>query len=171
MNFTLHEYFYKLYNKNMVMMLLPIGEFLGIYYLLLSGILPKFINDERILQFLLFAFPIVILTLLTIVHLGVRKKLTTISNEVGLGRKLDLYADVAKRKTFSIVWASLLLAAGFFLTTHEWFNFYFGAVILWSWWQWPSPRKVCDDLKLKGDERQMVITKGEAFKNISKDSD
>jgi hypothetical protein len=62
------------------------------------------------------------------------------------------------------VWVSFLLAIGFFLTSDERFSIYFAVIIIWCAWQWPTPRRVAGDLKLKGDERKMVLTKGEAFK-------
>ncbi len=164
MNFTLKEYFYKLYNRSLVMMLLPIAEFLAIYYLILSGILSKIIEDELIDEILLIAIPIIVLTVLTIVHLEVRKRCKRIAEEPSLGKRLDLYQPIAKRKINSIVWVSFLLAVGFFLTSDERFSIYFAVIIIWCAWQWPSPRKVSSDLKLKGDEQKMVMTKGEAFK-------
>ncbi|MBI1770528.1 MAG: hypothetical protein HY015_06260 [Bacteroidetes bacterium] len=164
MNFTLKEYFYKLYNRSMMMLLLPIAEFLAIYYLILSGVLPPIIEDSLGVEILLISIPIIVLVILTIVQLGTLKRCKKITSEVSLGKKLDLYSPVIKRKINSIVWVSFLLAIGFFLTSDQRFSIYFGAIILWCAWQWPSPRRVSRDLKLKGDEREMVITKGEAFK-------
>jgi len=164
MNFTLKEYFYKLYNRSMLMLLLPIAEFLAIYYLILSGVLPPIIEDQLGIEILLISIPIIVLVILTIVHLEVSKRCKRIAEELSLGKKLDMYSPVAKRKINSWVWGSFLLAIGFFLTSDERFSIYFGVIILWCAWQWPLPRKVSRDLKLKGDEREMVITKGEAFK-------
>jgi hypothetical protein len=164
MNFTLKEYFFKLYNHGMIMMLLPITEFLGIYYLILSGILPKVIDDEFGVEILLISIPIIVLMMLTIVQLEAGKRCKKIADESSLGKKLDLYQPVARRKINSLVWVSFLLGIGFFLTSDERFSIYFGVIIIWCLWQWPSPRKVASDLKLKGDERKMVMTKGEAFK-------
>ena len=164
MNFTLKEYFYKLYNHSLVMMLLPIAEFLAIYYLILSGILSKIIEDELADQILLVSIPILVLVMLTIVHLETLKRCKKIADEPSLGKRLDLYQPVARRKINSIVWVSLLLAIGFFLTSDERFSIYFAVIIIWCAWQWPTPRRVSRDLKLKGDERKMVMTKGEAFK-------
>jgi len=163
MNFTLKEYFYKLSNRSLVLMLLPIAEFLTIYYLILSGVLPTIVQEELWVEILLALIPIGVLYLLTIVHLDVKKQCKKIAEEIGLGKKLDLYYPLARRKINSQVWASFLLATGFFLTSHGWFSIFFGGILAWSWWQWPSPRKTCIDLQLKGDERQMVITKGDAF--------
>jgi hypothetical protein len=56
------------------------------------------------------------------------------------------------------------MAAGLFLTGSEWFAIYFLGLVVWLVFQWPSPRRVSKDLKLRGDEKQMVLTKGEAFK-------
>ncbi len=164
MNFTLKEYFYKLYNRSMIMMLLPIAEFLAIYYLILSGILPRIVEDELGLQILLISIPILVLMLLTIVQLEAGKRCKKIADESSLGKKMDLYLPVARRKINSLVWVSFLLAIGFFLTSDERFSIYFGVIIIWCAWQWPTPRRVSNDLKLKGDERKMVMTKGEAFR-------
>jgi hypothetical protein len=164
MNFTLKEYFYKLYNRSLVMMLLPIAEFLGIYYLILSGILATIIEDELASQILLVSIPILVLVMLTIVHLETRQRCKKIADEPSLGKRLDLYQPIAKRKINSLVWGSFLLAIGFFLTSDGLFSIYFAVIIIWCAWQWPSPRRVSRDLRLKGDERKMVMTKGEAFK-------
>jgi hypothetical protein len=166
MNFTLKEYFYKLYNRGMLMMLLPIAEFLAIYYLILSGFLVPIVYDELLVIMLLVLFPIAVLTILTIVQLEINKRLKKISEEPSLGRKLDLYYPIAKRKIKSLVWVSLLLGVGFFFTADDRFSIYFGGIILWYAWQWPSPRKVARDLKLKGDEREMVISRGDSFPGL-----
>jgi hypothetical protein len=164
MNFTLKEYFYKLYNRGLVMMLLPIAEFLGIYYLILASFLPPIIDDSFAIRILLILIPIVVLLILTIVQLDLNKRLRKISDEPGLGKKLDLYFPVAKKKINSLAGVSFLLAIGFFLTSDDRFTIYFGVIALWCMWQWPTPRKVARELRLKGDEREMVLTKGEAFK-------
>jgi hypothetical protein len=164
MNFTLKEYFYKLYNRGMVMMLMPIAEFLAIYYLILSGFLPPIVTEEFEREFLRISIPAVSFMVLTIVHLSVASSFKKISEEAGLGKKLDLYLPAARRKINFLVGVSFFLAIGFFLTSDERFSIYFGVIIIWCAWQWPSPWRVARDLKLKGDERQMVVTKGEAFK-------
>ena len=163
MNFTLKEYFYKLYNRSLVLLLLPIAEFLAIYYLILSGVLSKIVEDELADEILLVSIPIIVLLILTIVHLEIGKRCKKISDEPSLGKRLDLYQPIVRRKVNSFVWVSFLLAVGFFITSDERFSVYFGVIIIWFAWQWPSPRRVSYDLKLKGDERKMVMTKGEAF--------
>jgi len=82
---------------------------------------------------------------------------------VGLGKKLDHYYLIVRTRMKTITGVSFFLAAGLLFTGHEWFTIYFGGMIVWFLFQWPTPRTVSRQLKLKGDERAMVITKGDAF--------
>ncbi len=148
----------------MRLMLLPLTAFLGIYYLFLSGLISPFIQNELAIEGLLYATPIIILSPLTIVHLGNKKKLKIYAGEIGLGKKLDLYYEVTSNTMKTAMYNSLFSACGLLLTGHEGFSIYFAVIIFWVVLQWPSPRKVCKQLMLKGDERTMVLTKGEAFK-------
>lgn len=160
---SIKEYFYRLYNYNLVMMFLPIAEFVATYYLFLSGTMPLFIVDEDIILILLICLPIIVVVWLTIVHLRCAKKFKQIAEEPSLGKKLEDYYPVAQQKVNSMVFTSFLLAFAFLFTAHAWFSIYFGVVVLWVILQWPSPRRVCRQLKLRGDEREMVRTRGTAF--------
>ena len=59
---------------------------------------------------------------------------------------------------------SVLMAIGLALTSHAYFTIYFSISLLWLFFIWPTPSRVSKDLKLKGDEKKMVLTKGEAFR-------
>jgi len=165
MNFSsLKEYFYKLYNACLLRLLFPMGVFLLIYYLSLSGIISPYIQEEWIVDFLRYTYLALILITLTIVHLVVYKRLKHHAEVVGLGKKLDLYYLVVQARMKTILVVSLFLAAGFLITGHEWFSIYFGGMMGWFLLQWPTPQRVSRQLKLRGDERTMIVTKGEAFK-------
>jgi hypothetical protein len=164
MNFSsLKEYFYRLYNACLLRLLIPMGAFLVIYYLSLSGLISPYIRKESLVNFLKFTYLILILITLTIVHLEVYKRLKHHSQVVGLGNKLDLYYLIVQTKMKTVLGISLFLAAGLLFTGHEWFTIYFGGMIIWFLFQWPTPKTVSRQLRLKGDERTMVITKGDAF--------
>ena len=165
MNFnSLKEYFYNQYNACLLRMLLPMGVFLLIYYLSLSEMISPYIQAEELVDFLRFTYLALIVITLTIVHLETYRKLKSYAAAVGLGKKLDLYYSVVQMRMRTFVVVSLFLAAGFFFTGHPWFSIYFGFMIGWFLVQWPTPLKVSNQLKLKGDERTMVMTKGDAFK-------
>ena len=165
MNFnSLKEYFYRLYNACLLRLLFAMGVFLLIYYFSLSGLISPYIYEESPVDFLRYTYFVLILITLTIVHLVILKRLNHHAQVVGLGNKLDLYYLIVLVRTKALLGISLFLAAAFFFTGHQWFSIYFGGMIVWFLLQWPAPRKVCRQLKLRGDERTMVITKGEAFK-------
>ena len=165
MNYSsLREFFYKLYNICLLMMFIPIGTFLVIYYLLLTNQISPSIQSELVERIILIAFPILAILDLTIVHLVVRKKFSLLNKEISLGVRLEKYFSVAVIRLSAIVATSLFMAAGLFLTCSEWFAIYFLGLVVWLAFQWPSPRRVSKDLKLRGDEEQMILTKGEAFK-------
>lgn len=165
MNFSsLKEYFYKQYNACLLRMLLPMGVFLLVYYLSLSETISPYIQVEELIDFLRYTYLALILITLTIVHLEIYRRLKSHAKVVGLGKKLDLYNSVVRMRMKTFLAISLFLAAGFFFTGHPWFSIYFACMIGWFLVQWPTPQNVSNQLKLRGDERTMVMTKGEAFK-------
>lgn len=163
---SLREFFYKLYNMFLMMMLMPMILFIVIYYFLLTGLISPLLTDHDAVMILLIAFPCLSVIGLTIVHWLTRKKFSALARQPSLGIKLEEYSSVASMRLKSCVYASLFMGVGLFFTNHEYFAIYFGVIILWSLiFVWPSPRRVCKDLKLKRDEEKMVMTKGDAFKN------
>ena len=160
---SLKEYFYRLYNACLLRLLITTAVFLVIYYLSLSGWISPYIWEESLVDFLRFTYLILILVTLTIVHLEIHKRLKHHSQMVGLGNKLDHYYLIVKVRIKAFTGVSLFLAAGLLFTGHAWFTVYFGGIIVWFLFQWPTPKTVSKQLKLKGDEQTMVLTKGDAF--------
>jgi len=139
------------------------GVFLVIYYLSLSGLISPYIREDSLVDFLRFTYLVLILVTLTIVHLEIYKRLKHHSQMVGLGKKLDHYYLIVKVRMKTFIGVSLFLAAGLLFAGHAWFTIYFGGMIGWFLFQWPTAKTVSRQLKLKGDERTMVLTKGDAF--------
>jgi hypothetical protein len=105
-----------------------------------------------------------LLVVLTIVQIKSRLEALKISREVGLGLKLEKFGDVMIRK---MRWLALVtcITTVYLLFSAEWMaNAGFAISFCWFILQWPTPQRTSRMLKLKGDEREMVITKGEAFR-------
>jgi hypothetical protein len=165
MNFSsLGEFFYKLYNRSLMLMFIPIAAFLVVYYFLLVGKLTPIIQDETVILIILIAFPVIVIINLTIVHLVAASRFKTLWAEPSLGIRLEKYFSVGFIRLAALASDSVLMAAGLAFTGHSFFTIYFSALLLWLFFVWPTPRRVSKDLKLKGDELKMVITKGEAFR-------
>lgn len=165
MNFSsLGEFFYKLYNKCLAVMFIPIAVFLAIYYFLLTGKWMAIIQDEQIVTIILIVFPILAIVNLTIVHLVVTSKFKPLLAELSLGIRLEKYFSVGFIRLAALASDSVLMAAGLALTGHSYFTLYFTGLLVWLFFIWPTPSRVSKDLKLRGDEKKMVMSKGEAFR-------
>jgi hypothetical protein len=155
---TINQYFYKLYNAVLVILLLPILAFLVIYfqYFTMSTLQAQSLAlDARVIG----AVALLWVALLLISA----KKIKTIRSVQGLRAKLEKYFYLTIVRYLLISLGSLILAYGFLITQEDKFtgifilNF-FAAILLW-----PSPSKVCRQLRLRGDEREMVYFKKDSF--------
>jgi len=165
MNFSsLGEFFYKLYNRCLMVMFIPIAVFLAVYYFLLIGKFVAIIQDEQMIMIILIAFPILSIINLTIVHLVVATRFKALLPEPSLGIRLEKYFSVGFIRLAALASDSVLMAVGLALTGHAYFTIYFSVLLLWLFFIWPIPKRVSKDLQLKGDEKKMVLTKGEAFR-------
>jgi small-conductance mechanosensitive channel len=145
-------------------MFVPVTGFLYLYHLVLNNRLTPLIIDNDATNVILVVFPVMALIDLTIVHWLSSRHLGRHASEPSLGIRLDQYVRVVMMRVVAAVLTSLLMAIGLFLTQHQYFTVYFAVLVLWIVLQWPTPGKVARDYRLKGDEKQMVLTKGEAFK-------
>ena len=164
MNFSsIKEYFYKLTNRCYLLVLLPLLIFVYLYFQLQAKkIIPTIQNEEFIMLILLLSTLASIVNLTT-VHWLAKKRLTQYSAEVGLGRKLDRYCEIILLRMGAGSASSLLMAVGLLLTGHEFFSLLFILILIWILLQWPSSKKACKDLRLRGDEYEMVLYKKDKF--------
>jgi len=159
---SIKGYFYKLYNICYVLVLTPLALFLFLYYeVQVEKILPIIQEEYTLLVgFGLFVF---IAVGLTTVHLYLRKQLGNISKEAGLGDKMDRYFPLALIRVSMGSFAAFLMNVGFYLTSSLWFAVAFGAIMLWIGWQWPTPKRFCNDLSVRNDERELMLKSKDAF--------
>ena len=87
----------------------------------------------------------------------------SLSNEFGLGNKMDRYYRYAVLRILAGALASVVVAGGLFMTHSEIFSVYVLLILLWMAYHWPMPKRMCAELTLKGDEREMIIYKKESF--------
>lgn len=161
---SLTEYFYKLYNRCLALMFVPVAAFLYVYHLVLNNDISPLVHAQEFVDMILIVFPALALTHLTIVHWLSTKRLAQNAPEPSLGVRLDRYVSVVVMRMSATLVGSLLMVVGLLLTQHQYFTIYFAGIVLWTVFQWPTPRRIVSDYQLKGDEKQMVRTKGEAFK-------
>ena len=160
---SIKEYFYKLNNLCYVITLVPLGIFILLYLKMQKGEIHVVVqNGEQVLIVQVAAFVLSAIAL-TIVHLVAKKKIKTYSKGLGLGDKMDKYYYLSLGRIMTGALASVVVAIGLLLTGSEIFSVFFLGILLWMAYQWPTPKRMCAELLLKGDEREMVLYKRESL--------
>lgn len=161
---SIKEYFYKLTNGGYQRMMLPLILF-TLYFGQSSFMLfQPFLSNETLIDPIFYGIVVVTILCLTTVQVVYHFKFKSYAEMIGLGLKLENYGAAALHKMNWISIAALLQPLGLFVTADNRLAINFVVVVAWFFLQWPSPKTVARQLRLKGDERTMVVTRGEAFK-------
>ncbi|MBX2967077.1 MAG: hypothetical protein KF845_13105 [Cyclobacteriaceae bacterium] len=152
------QYFYKLYARLFVLVLIPAGVFIFLYQALQAVWLPLpelDIEPEIVVYAAGFIAGAVWLTAFLIMHIRLKR----IRKIVSLGERLSRYAKLTTVRSVLFSAGMLVLALGYYLTQQQWLTVAFMISLLLPAIFWPAPARVCYDLRLKGDERMMILYK------------
>ena len=151
---TIGQYFYKLYSVVLLILLVPIAAFIFLYWQPIG-------NDAQQALVLENAFPPLVIALISwlLMFFFYNKKIKSIRNDQGLRLKLEKYFRLTIVRYILGVLGTLALAYGFYVTGDNRFTGIFVAGLVMLGLLWPTSSKVCRDLKLRGDEREMVYFK------------
>ena len=152
---SIKEYFYKLNTIGFILLLLPLGVFIFLYYRSIAW--QPWIVDQQSAFMLIGTFIIIFLVDLTIVHWVWKAKMNKLKTNIELTRKMDGYFVLTMLKMSVYCGCSLLMAIGFFLTQDSMFTGGFILFAIGMVFQWPSPALFCKHLDLRGSEREMVL--------------
>jgi hypothetical protein len=151
---TINEYFYKFYSWLLMIALLPILVFIVLY--LQPSELPTSIENAPNV-FIITGLSVVFIWLTMLFFLN--KKIKSVRNGQGLRKKLEKYFELTIVRYSVLTVTGLILAISFQLVRNDWISLLFVAQLLMTALFWPTPRKVCNDLRLRGDEFEMVYHK------------
>lgn len=161
MNFSsVKEYFYRLHSRCYALLLLPLVLLIALYALQRFAGLTLAVPDEETLFILNIVLPVVVVLELTSVHLVAYLKMKNIRQMKGMGDRLDSYASLITIKMIIGVSSSVIVLAGLMLTEEELFIGYFVVCLAFILFQRPTPKRLSNQLQLKGDERELIL-KGE----------
>jgi len=161
---SVKEYFYKLNSRGYQLMMIPLIFFIFYYSQWVIELPELVLVNKEVARALFFGICIFSGISLTAVQALSKLQANRIAREVGLGIKLEKLGTVLTRKMVAL---SILVAAMPFIlliTGDGYFSISFAVLSLWYFLQWPTPARVCRLLKLRGDEKEMVISRGEAFR-------
>lgn len=160
---SVKEYFYKLTNMGYQAMMVPLILFIFFYARLLFFSSKPLIENTNQHLYWLIGFASLGVLVLTSVHVFSYRKAKAISREVGLGIKLEKLGTVLVRHIFWQASVVTLMPVGLVLTGNSIFSIAFAVCLLFYFLNWPTPKRVARLLALKGDERTLVLNRGEGF--------
>lgn len=153
---SIKGYFYRMFNINYLLVLLPLAGFIYTYIQYrreqLSALLGE--EDTFLLQVVLSGLAVFDMA---VVQVFTAFRLRRIRREPSLGKRLEAYFTVNMIRFATGSVNSILLAAGFYVTLSQYFSAALLVLLAWMAWHWPLARKVCDDLRLRGDELRVVL--------------
>jgi hypothetical protein len=161
---SVKEYFYKLNNTGYQLMMVPLIVFIGYYshsYFFDVNLKIEIPEFAAYLPFASFGFAVIVLTTVQLIF---RNKVRKVASEIGLGIKLEKLGSLLKARMIWQALVTLLMPLGLFLTDEKSFIIFFGLTLAWYFLHWPTPTQIARLLRLRGDEKEMVLSRGEAFK-------
>lgn len=157
MNFlTIGQYFNKLQSVLLLILIVPLLIFTTLYFF--TGGKPE---DPQTEYYIIIAAAVLMDWAMALIIFN--KKIKSARNQQGLGAKLDKYFKLTIVRYSILSSASLLLAVGLCLSGSDVFMVLYLVGLLLAGVFWPTSRKVSVDLKLRGDEREMVYYKKDTF--------
>jgi hypothetical protein len=157
---SITEYFYKFFSTLLLIILLPIISFIALY--LQPGDLETEIEKAPIPYVTYSVFTLVVWA---VTFIFFNKKIKSVRNRQGLRQKLEKYFQLTIVRYSALSLSGLVLATGFYFLRNDFFTAFFLVLLFLVALIWPTTRKVCSDLKLRGDEREMVFYKKDKFQN------
>lgn len=157
MNFiTIAQYFNRLHSALFLLLIAPLLVFIALYFF------PAESPPDAPIEYLTI-LPSAALLDWFVATIIFNKKIKSARNAQGLGAKLDKYFRITIVRYRFLSVGSLMTALGLYLTRSDIFTGLYLACLIGCAALWPSSRKATRDLRLKGDEREMVYFKKDTF--------
>lgn len=154
---SVKEYFYKLYTRLFLLLLLPLATFLALYGAIQGGELtPMELADEQHAIWLRYIFLGAAVTDWIGASVFFSWSLKPVRTLVSLGEKLDRYFFLTIIRFVIIVFGMMVLAGGYYLLHDQVLTALFIVSLLMMGLVWPFPGRVTSHLHLKEDEKNWV---------------
>lgn len=151
---TIGQYFYKLYNAVLLILLVPIVAFIMVYFQVSGALAPAQQSYA-----LLITLALIVLLAWIVIFIFFNKKIKPIRTGQGLRIKLEKYFYLTIVRYLILSIGCMVLAFGFHQTADDLFTGMFVLNLVLAGVLWPTAAKTSKDLKLRGDEREMVFYK------------
>jgi len=156
MNFlSVKEFFYKINTIGFILLLMSVLVFVFLHYFTLDRFPDIYETQAQIV--LLEVLVAVAVVGLTSVHWLCRIRMQRLRSQAELAKKMDGYFVLVVIRHGAYVVASMIMAAGYYLTHSAYFTGSFIVMVLVLLAQWPGPARFCLAFRLRGPDRDLVM--------------
>jgi hypothetical protein len=157
---SIGEYFYRLSNRCLALILLPVVVILICYFLNQYFSLALPLSEQVLGDWEILAIEISGILVLTILFLAISaRKLRKLKSEPGLGKRMAGYIVIVMARAWTFSAMLLIIGVTVFLTGKLIFLYPLPYVGLLFLIYWPSPGRMAADLRLKSEERDIIKNK------------
>lgn len=157
---SIGKYFYRLSNRCLALILLPVIVILTCYFINQYFALGLPLSENALTDWEILAIEISGILVLTILFLAISaRKLRQLKTEPGLGKRMLGYVLIVMTRGWIFSAMLLIIGVTVFLTGNLIFLYplpYAGLLFLIYW---PSPTRMSADLRLKSEERDIIRNK------------
>jgi len=155
----LKDYLHKINNLFHVLVAIPLLGFVYLYLESQVGRIQPLINNPDTVLILHYILPLIIMVDSGIAFLVTKKSLTVFPNDDKLMEKLSVYYRISLVKYVILEGAAIVSVIGYYLTLSKvYVGFYVVLLMIFSINR-PTVYRISRDLKLEGEEKDIVIHK------------
>ncbi|NBP67843.1 MAG: hypothetical protein EBR30_13795 [Cytophagia bacterium] len=152
---SIAEYFSRLQNRTLIIFFSGILLFMVVFYLMMTKVIEPMMSFE---QDYLILYTLVGLVFMEASMLAVVSRLLLAKTIVkaSLGERMDDYVRVNLIRSMILLSGSFIFVLCVFLFNWEWLLMFYCLYLLFYLFYWPSRQRLCNDLKLKPLEREVI---------------
>jgi hypothetical protein len=154
------QYFLRRIQTIFSLIILPPATLALCTYLYHDRVRPETVEVGALVQYLILGF-VVGITYLAYQYLFKGLKGIYKQPELSLRKRLVIYYSVVSRQLFVLTLAVAILSVAYLFTFDPYFFYLFLFVILFASLEWPTKHKIARHLRLKKEERTVIINQTE----------
>jgi hypothetical protein len=152
---SITEYFSRLQNRTLIIFFSGILLFMVVFYLMMTRVIDPLMSFDQdyLILYALVALAFMEAFMLTVLS---RLLLTKTITKASLGERMDDYVRVNLIRSMLLLSGSFMFVLSVYLFNWEWLLMVYCIYLLFYLFYWPSRQRLCNDLKLKPSEREVI---------------
>lgn len=151
------DYFARLHLRSLILFFVSLLMFLLLFYLLLSqNLTPVMAEGGELIAYAFVAFALMDASMSFVL---MKAMLRNVKSLPSLGDRMDRYAQISLVRFALLLSGSILLIVALYLSGDQRIVVVYGIYLFFFLFAWPTRSRLCTELELKENEREVVFGK------------